>query len=448
MPGLRVDESLLERSARFIDDGVQEGPRSTNPVDRSFHEVADGLGIVCSFSHLWALETTAGLAVFDTSLPFLSRSVMKGLRSWRRHVPVHSIVYTHGHVDHVGGAPALLAEATERGWPQPRVLGHAAVEPRFDRYDFTQGFNRDINQRQSRRRQSRRPSPAVFTGEWVRPEVTYEHELDITVGDTQLQLMHFKGETDDHTVIWQPERRMLFAGDLVTWVFPNAGNPQKVQRYPREWAAALRQMIRLGPELLLPAHGLPVQGAARITGMLDNMATALEGLVTDTVEMMNAGAALDEIIHTVRVPPQLIGLPYMRPIYDEPEFVVRNIWRLYGGWYDGNPARLKPAADAALAAEVAALAGGAGALAERAQRLAGDGELRVACQLAEWAAQAEPDSADVHARRAAVYRARRDREMSQMARSIYADAAHSSEDAASGSGGDSSAEPTGAVAGE
>ena len=28
--------------------------------------------------------------------------------------------------------------------------------------------------------------------------------------------------------------------------------------------------------------------------------------------------------------------------------IVRNIWRLYGGWYDGNPARLKPAPDEAL----------------------------------------------------------------------------------------------------
>ena len=26
-------------------------------------------------------------------------------------------------------------------------------------------------------------------------------------------------------------------------------------------------------------------------------------------------------------------------VYDEPEFIVRNIWRLYGGWYDGNVSR-------------------------------------------------------------------------------------------------------------
>ena len=65
--------------------------------------------------------------------------------------------------------------------------------------------------------------------------------------------------------------------------------------------------------------------------------------------------------------PELCHEPYLHPVYDEPEFIVRNIWRLYGGWYDGNPARLKPAPDARLAQELAALAGGA-------ERLAGEHE--------------------------------------------------------------------------
>ena len=46
-------------------------------------------------------------------------------------------------------------------------------------------------------------------------------------------------------------------------------------------------------------------------------ATALEGLVSDTLEMMNAGARLDEIVHTVRVPAELLDRPYLRPSYDE-----------------------------------------------------------------------------------------------------------------------------------
>ena len=75
---------------------------------------------------------------------------------------------------------------------------------------------------------------------------------------------------------------------------------------------------------------------------------------------MNAGGRLDDAIHAVRVPAALEARPFLQPVYDEPEFIVRNIWRLYGGWWDGNPATLKPAPERALATELAALAGEAG----------------------------------------------------------------------------------------
>ena len=129
---------------------------------------------------------------------------------------------------------------------------------------------------------------------------------------------------------------------LLIWNFPNAGNPQKVQRYPDEWAAALRQMAALEPELLLPAHGLPIGGAERIRRVLETVAGTLEDLVERVLALMNQGATLDEVVHEVRVPDDVLALPYLRPVYDEPEFVVRNVWRLYGGWWDGDPAHLKP----------------------------------------------------------------------------------------------------------
>jgi alkyl sulfatase BDS1-like metallo-beta-lactamase superfamily hydrolase len=117
----------------------------------------------------------------------------------------------------------------------------------------------------------------------------------------------------------------------------------------------------------------------------------------------------------------------MQPVYDEPEFVVRNVWRLYGGWYDGNPARLKPAPDVAVAREVAELAGGAGALSDRATVLAAAGDLRLAAQLAEWAVQAAPDDPAAHGVRADVYAARRHEERSLMAKGIYGAASKDSE---------------------
>ena len=58
---------------------------------------------------------------------------------------------------------------------------------------------------------------------------------------------------------------------------------------------------------------------------------------------MNAGAPLDRVLHEVEVPPRLPDKPYLKPVYDDPQFLVRNVWRLYGGWYDGEPDNLLPA---------------------------------------------------------------------------------------------------------
>src|SRR5688500_11659401 len=141
-------------------------------------------------------------------------------------------------------------------------------------------------------------------------------------------------------------------------------------------------MAALGAAVLLPGHGWPILGADRIREALTHTAELLHPLAAQTIALMNAGARLDDALHTVPVPERLAALPYLQPVYDEPEFIVRNVWRLYAGWYDGNPANLKPAPEAELAGEVAALAGGAGALAERASALSADGEHRLAGHLA------------------------------------------------------------------
>ncbi|MGH9137287.1 MAG: alkyl sulfatase dimerization domain-containing protein, partial [Acidimicrobiales bacterium] len=47
-------------------------------------------------------------------------------------------------------------------------------------------------------------------------------------------------------------------------------------------------------------------------------------------------------------------------------------------------------------------------------------DLRLAAQLAEWAAQAAPDDASVHEARAEVFRRKRDDATSLMARGVYA----------------------------
>jgi alkyl sulfatase BDS1-like metallo-beta-lactamase superfamily hydrolase len=421
---------LLSLSARIIDSGVADEP--TNRVTQELSEVGDGVAVVESFSHAVAFATDDGLVVFDASAVFTGAQVVEALRRWSTSA-VRNLVYTHGHVDHVGGSGAFVADAAARGHLRPQVVAHANVPPRFDRYRATDGWNTAINARQFGGVSNRSLRLAgdgrdrFLPDDVAAPDVTYDDRLALSVGGLDIELHHGRGETDDHTWAWIPRHRAIACGDFLIWNFPNAGNPQKVQRYPGEWATALRQMAALEPDLLLPAHGLPIGGADRIRHVLETVAGTLEDLVGGVVALMNEGATLDEIVHTVSVPDDVLALPYLHPFYDEPEFVVRNVWRLYGGWWDGNPAHLKPPREVAVATEVATLAGGADALAERAVAVADGGDLRLACQLVEWASAAAPHDPEIHARRRRIYEQRRTAETSLMAKGIYAGAARESD---------------------
>ncbi len=395
-------------------------------------EPAQGVAFVPSFANVSAFSTAEGLVLVDTGSSFVAGAVHQELRRWSPE-RLHTAVYSHGHIDHVFGVPVWEAEAAERHWPAPVVVAHEALPARFDRYIATAGYNEVVNQRQFGVPGLRWPTQYRY------PDTTYRSELSLQVGGVGFQLHHARGETDDHTWTWVADRRVLCCGDLFIWASPNAGNPQKVQRYPLEWAEALRRMLALfdrpegGPVALLPGHGFPVLGEDRVRQALADTAELLESLLSQTLELMNAGARLDDVLHGVRPPARLLERPYLRPVYDEPEFVVRNIWRLYGGWWDGNPASLKPAPERALAAELAALCGGAGALAERALALVSEAQqaqradddegaeaaMRLAGHLAEMATLAAPGDPALWRARATVFSARAGRAGSTMARGVF-----------------------------
>jgi alkyl sulfatase BDS1-like metallo-beta-lactamase superfamily hydrolase len=385
-------------------------------------EIADGVAFWHAFSNATAIDTGAGLLLVDTGDPMFAALLHERVRGWRPSTPLHTAVFSHGHIDHVFGVQRFDAEAADRGWTRPVVHAQESLPARFDRYRLTAGYNAVVNRRQF----------GIDTLQWPTdyryPDETYRGVRTLDLGGETVELHAARGETDDHTWTWLPARKVLCCGDLFIWASPNAGNPQKVQRYAAEWAVALRTMAALEADVLLPGHGVPVIGAARVRQALTDTAEFLESLHDQTVALMNEGARLDEILHTVRPPIHLADRPYLQPVYDEPEFVVRNIWRLYGGWWDGNPATLKPPREADIARTVVGAAGterlatDVSALLER-----GDDEaLRLAGQLAEWLTLADPSSTPMHQLRERVFAARAGAERSTMAKGVFGWAARES----------------------
>lgn len=392
--------------------GARRGPNGV------LEAVAPRTWFYAGFANVVVRETDDGLIIIDPGAFNNAREKFAAIRGVTA-ARAHTIIYTHGHADHMFGADLYAAEAQAGGWPSPTVIAHEAILARMQRYRLTAGFNALINRRQFQGGQGEPYWPT----DYYPPDITYQDRLELRVGGVTARLRHARGETDDVTWVHFPDDGIIAAGDLFIWVAPNAGNPQKVQRYARDWAVALREMAALDAELLLPGHGMPIVGRARIRQALVETAEWLESLHDQTVAMMNQGATLDEVIHTVRPPAHLADRPYLRPTYDEPEFVVRNVWRLYGGWWDGVPSHLKPAPEAAQASVIAELAGGATNVAQRALGALAEDDLRLAGQLADWAYFAAPDDEQVRDARRQVYKALAADARSTMAIGIYSQTA-------------------------
>jgi alkyl sulfatase BDS1-like metallo-beta-lactamase superfamily hydrolase len=389
------------------------------PLDQT-EEVAPGVAFYKAFVNVIALRTSDGLVLVDTGSfhPTQNQRSFAGVRRYSKE-RVHTAIYTHGHIDHAYGLPPFLREAESNGWARPEIVGHVDVAPRMRRYIETAGYNSVINTRQF-------SVPVDFPTSPEYPTFTYRDELRLRVGGRELEIHHARGETDDHSWVYVADARALCTGDLFIWASPNAGNPQKVQRFAIDWAHALRAMAAREAQVLLPGHGVPIFGAEQVREALLDTADYLESLYRQTVECLNRGMGIYEIIETVKPPAALAEKPYLQPTYDEPEFIVRNVVRCLGGWWTGVPSELKPAPRAQQARELAELAGGVARLLERAAKSLASGDLKMASHWVDWAADAEPESAEVHRLRALVYKQRVDAETSTMSKGIFRAAANDS----------------------
>ncbi len=393
--------------------------RELAPEDAAFffmgpsHVVTDGVVFLPGMANVTAFECAERLFLVDTAVSQFAPRMLGDLRSNYSQAPVEAVVYTHGHIDHCTGAGAIIAEAETRGDGRPKTIGHRDVVPRFDRYKLLGRQNDFINRIQF-------DMPEDFRGfsnaPLNYPDITHDQGMTTSIGGVTFELHHARGETDDETWVWCPSRRVLCTGDTFVWCSPNAGNPYKVQRYAKDWADALEEMAALKPLHLLPGHGPAMEGGGRIEEALLSTAHLLRSIHDQVVTKMNEGKWLEDIIREIDWPDT--RKPWLRPIYDHPEFIARNVWRLYGGWYDGDPANMLPAHSHDVASELIA-ATGSTAILDRARKLRGDGDLQMACHLVDFVRKGEPANREAWELWRDLFRARSEEEQSLMARGAF-----------------------------
>jgi cyclase len=85
----------------------------------------------------------------------------------------------------------------------------------------------------------------------IEPEITFTDKTIFFKGDKEIQLIPLGGHTEATTVVYLPEEKILFAGDLVVTDRP----PFLSQGNTKLWLQALTTLRKLRYDILVPGHG-------------------------------------------------------------------------------------------------------------------------------------------------------------------------------------------------
>ena len=314
-------------------------------------------------------ETTEGLVLVDAGYAPAGPALRDALRklSTKR---VHTIVYTHHHMDHMLGAWALL-EAGER----PQIVATAALVEEVDRDLRSRGLTARLNNQ----------APGDFPASAAAlpmPTRTFHDRLELRIGKDRFVLTHAPGETADQLWVAVPTRRIVVAADYFQPFLPNAGNGKRRQRYVGTWAKALRDMAALEPLKAFPMHGPALAGAGEIARRFTDQARIMEAIADQTLAALNAGVRKYDAAQGVALPRELAASPDAAELYTTPRDIARAVAQEYTGWWNELPSEWDPAGRNAQARELVALAGGVEPLLRRIEALRA-ADIRLACHLAD-----------------------------------------------------------------
>lgn len=353
-----------------------------------------------AFSNSYLLQTPAGNIQINAGMGFEAPVIQRSFDAFTGD-PVKYLILTQGHVDHVGGTAWLrqrhpgLTVIAQAGNPE-----HQAYDGRLHAFrgsrsafafadKFREVFAYYAAQGYSEFPEQDRPLPDLL--------VQDRHRF--VLGGLEVELIAVPGaETNDSLIVWLPQHRICFTGNLFGCPFGHFPNLVTIRgdryRDALVCAAAVETVRALEPVTILYGHHGPVEGAELIQQELTVLRDAIVYVHDAAVDGMNAGKDVHTLMAEIELPPELeVGQGYGKVSWG-----VRAIWENYAGWFHHrSTTELYPVPASTVYADLVELAGGAGAIARRAGEKLAAGETLEALHLLDIGLHVDPESAELRA---------------------------------------------------
>ena len=124
------------------------------------------------------------------------------------------------------------------------------------------------------------------------PTLTFKGEMTLWLGVLEVRLIQLgRGHTKGDTVVWLPQQKILFSGDLVEFdATPYAGDA-----YFKDWPATLDNIAALRPVALVPGRGAALTSPEMVAQGL----AGTRAFVSDLYASVKAGAAAGRDLRSI-----------------------------------------------------------------------------------------------------------------------------------------------------
>jgi alkyl sulfatase BDS1-like metallo-beta-lactamase superfamily hydrolase len=275
------------------------------------------------------ISTDEGNILFDSGLSIQAPKQKRLLEDAAPARPLTHLIVSHSHADHSGGVKFWAEEGTE-------IVAHEEFEEEQRYQEELQPYLWFRNRTLFPFMPEEPPTIDLLAFGGIAPTriVGNREPYLLEQGGVRMEIIGAPGaEGSDNLILWLPDEKILLSGDFFGPLFPQFPNVFTMRgekiRKPIEYIKSLNRIIALGPEIIVPSHRDPISGRDQIRADLIRMRDAVQYVHDATIQGMNDGKTVHQLMAEVTLPPHL----ELSQAHGRVSWAVKSIWEYYTTWF-------------------------------------------------------------------------------------------------------------------